>query len=144
MPVEPRLILQVPAGRAVSRQLSADPPPSVASGEVVVEHGTADAQGNLEAPDSGQVVLSVPSRGAPTRARRDPPRNRPGRHRPRAPGPGDRGRRGTARDRARHGPGRSPARAAPGDPARHPRRLPAVGPGFHAGPVRGFAAVGGE
>lgn len=61
MPLEPRLILQVPRGRAVSRQLSADPPPSVASGEVVVEHGTADAQGNLEAPDSGQVVLSVPS-----------------------------------------------------------------------------------
>jgi hypothetical protein len=61
MPVEPRLILQVPSSSPVSRQLSADPPPSVASGEIVVEHGTADAQGNLEAPDSGQVVLSVPS-----------------------------------------------------------------------------------
>jgi hypothetical protein len=61
IPVEPRLILQVPSSSAVSRQLSADPPPSVASGEVVVEHGTADARGNLEAPDYGQVVLSVPS-----------------------------------------------------------------------------------
>ena len=61
MTAVPKLILQVPGWRAVSRQLSADPPPSVASGEVVVEHGTADEQGNLEAPDSGQVVLSVPS-----------------------------------------------------------------------------------
>jgi hypothetical protein len=61
MSAEPELILQVASGRAVSRRLSADPPPSVASGEVLVQHGTADEHGNLEAPHVGQVVLSVPS-----------------------------------------------------------------------------------
>lgn len=39
----------------------ANPPASVASGEVVVEFGTADPEGNLEPPAAGEVVLSVPS-----------------------------------------------------------------------------------
>jgi hypothetical protein len=58
---EPRLIVQVPRGSAVQRQLHESPPASVAAGEVVVEGGPTDAEGNLEATSSGEVVLSVPS-----------------------------------------------------------------------------------
>jgi hypothetical protein len=56
----PRLIVQPPRGGAVDRQLRAQAPPSVASGDVVVEPGPTDADGRLEALP-GQVVLSVPS-----------------------------------------------------------------------------------
>jgi hypothetical protein len=55
------LIVQVARGGAVDRQLSAQPPPSVIGGDVVVEAGPTDAEGNLDAPSAGQVVLSVPS-----------------------------------------------------------------------------------
>src|SRR6266576_5594089 len=58
---QPRLIIQLPDGGAVDRQLSAQAPPSVASGDVVVEIGPTDDQGDLEAAAAGQVVLSVPS-----------------------------------------------------------------------------------
>jgi hypothetical protein len=58
---EPRLIIQLPRGGAVERQLGAQPPGSVKTGEVVVETGATDAEGHLEAPAAGQVVLSVPS-----------------------------------------------------------------------------------
>jgi hypothetical protein len=58
---QPRLIIQLPDGGAVDRQLSAQAPPSVTSGEVVVEVGPTDDQGDLEAAGAGQVVLSVPS-----------------------------------------------------------------------------------
>jgi hypothetical protein len=58
---EPRLIIQVPRGGAVDRQLREQPPPSLAGGEVVIEAEAADAEGNLEPPDAGDVVLSVPS-----------------------------------------------------------------------------------
>jgi hypothetical protein len=58
---QPRLIIEVPRGGAVDLQLRAKAPPSVVSGEVVVEVGPTDAEGNLEAPSAGQVVLSVPS-----------------------------------------------------------------------------------
>jgi len=61
MATDPRLIIQVPSGGAVDRQLSAQPLTGVASGEVVVEAGPTDAEGNLEAPAAGQVVLSLPS-----------------------------------------------------------------------------------
>ncbi|HSZ05448.1 MAG TPA: hypothetical protein VK778_09645 [Solirubrobacteraceae bacterium] len=57
----PKLIVQVPGGSAVDRQLSAQAPPSVASGAVVVSVGPTDADGHLEAAAAGQVVLSVPS-----------------------------------------------------------------------------------
>jgi len=57
----PTLIIQVPRGGAVDRQLSAQAPPSVTRGEVVVETAPTDAEGQLEAPAAGQVVLSVPS-----------------------------------------------------------------------------------
>ncbi|HEV3229964.1 MAG TPA: hypothetical protein VGY97_10850 [Solirubrobacteraceae bacterium] len=58
---QPKLILQVPQGGAVDRQLSADAPQSVADGDVVVELGPTDAEGTLEPPAAGEVVLSVPS-----------------------------------------------------------------------------------
>jgi hypothetical protein len=58
---QPRLIIQLPGGGAVDRQLSTQAPPSVANGEVVVEVGPTDAEGDLEAAAAGQVVLSVPS-----------------------------------------------------------------------------------
>ncbi len=61
MASEPRLIVQLPIGSAVDRQLSAEPPASVTSGDVLVEHGPTDAEGRLEAPAAGQVVLSLPS-----------------------------------------------------------------------------------
>ena len=58
---QPRLIIQLPRGSAVDRQLSGQKPQSVASGEVVVEVGPTDTEGQLEPPPAGQVVLSVPS-----------------------------------------------------------------------------------
>ena len=61
MALEPILIVQVPRDSAVERQLSAEPPQGVASGEVVVEVGPTDEKGVLEVPAAGQVVLSLPS-----------------------------------------------------------------------------------
>jgi hypothetical protein len=61
MAYQPRLIIQVARGGAVDRQLGAQPPQSVATGEVVVNAGPADAEGHLETPAAGQVVLSVAS-----------------------------------------------------------------------------------
>jgi len=56
-----KLIVQLPRGSAVERQLSAQAPESVARGEVVVQVGPTDAEGRLEAPSAGQIVLSLPS-----------------------------------------------------------------------------------
>jgi hypothetical protein len=58
---EPKLIIQVPRGGAVDRQLAADPPQSITDGEVVVVAGPTDAAGHLEPPAAGEVVMSVPS-----------------------------------------------------------------------------------
>jgi hypothetical protein len=58
---QPKLIIQVARGSLVDRQLSAQVPDSVASGDVVVERGPVDADGHLEPPEAGQVVLSLPS-----------------------------------------------------------------------------------
>ncbi len=68
MAPQPRLIIEIPSGGAVDRQLRAQALPSIASGEVVVEDGPTDADGALEAITVGQVVLSVPS---PESLRRD-------------------------------------------------------------------------
>jgi hypothetical protein len=57
----PRIILELARDGAVDRQLRQHPPQSVASGEVVIEHGPADSYGHLEAGGPGQIVLSVPS-----------------------------------------------------------------------------------
>ncbi len=61
MVLQPSLIVQVPRGGAVNRQLEARALPSMESGKVVVEAGPTDAEGNLEASVAGQVVLSLPS-----------------------------------------------------------------------------------
>jgi hypothetical protein len=61
MVIQPSLIVQVPRGGAVNRQLEAYALPSMESGKVVVEAGPTDAEGNLEASVAGQVVLSLPS-----------------------------------------------------------------------------------
>jgi hypothetical protein len=61
MAEQPWLIVQVPRGSAVDRQLRSRAPQSVASGEVVVVVLAADARGHLEPPAAGQVVLSLPS-----------------------------------------------------------------------------------
>jgi hypothetical protein len=58
---QPRLIIQVARGSAVERQLSTSPPQAIAGGKVVVEAGYTTADGHLEPPEVGQVVLSVPS-----------------------------------------------------------------------------------
>jgi hypothetical protein len=52
------LIIQLPAGSVVDRQLELDPPPSVASGRAVIERVTADVEGTIQPPEAGQVVLS--------------------------------------------------------------------------------------
>ena len=61
MATEPALIVQVPRGGAVEHALGADPPQAVADGEVVVTTGPTDAEGHLEPPEAGEVVLAVPS-----------------------------------------------------------------------------------
>ena len=58
---DPRLIIQLPRGSSVERQLREQAPASVSSGEVVVTAGPTDDQGQLEASAAGEVVLSVPS-----------------------------------------------------------------------------------
>jgi hypothetical protein len=58
---QPRLIIQLPRGGAVDRQLSAESPPSVSSGDVVIDAGPTDAEGYLEPSAAGEVVMSVPS-----------------------------------------------------------------------------------
>jgi hypothetical protein len=51
----PTLIVQVPRGGAVDQQLREQPP----SAEIIVEAGPTDAEGHLEPPAAGAVVLSV-------------------------------------------------------------------------------------
>jgi hypothetical protein len=58
---QPKLIIELPRGGAVDRQLDSQPLASVANREVVVEAGPTDAEGNLEPPGAGEVVLSLPS-----------------------------------------------------------------------------------
>jgi len=58
---DPRVIVQVPAGSSVDRQLAGEPPQSVTSGAVVVEVGPVDLAGVLEPSPVGEVVASLPS-----------------------------------------------------------------------------------
>ena len=59
--LERKLIIELPRDGSVERQLEREPPEAIASGEVVVEAGPTDEQGNLEAPAAGRLVYSVPS-----------------------------------------------------------------------------------
>lgn len=53
------LIVELARDGAVDRAMQADPPPSVRSGRVVLDHIETDADGRLIPPDAGQVILSV-------------------------------------------------------------------------------------
>ena len=66
---ETGLIVQLPRDGAVDRQLRADPPPRVASGQVVLDHVPREADGRLGPAEAGEVVMSVLS---PEALRREP------------------------------------------------------------------------
>jgi hypothetical protein len=53
------VIVQVPRDSAVDWYLRTYPPPSVASGQVVVDRMAAEPDGRLGPPESGEVVMSV-------------------------------------------------------------------------------------
>ena len=59
MTSEPSIIVQLPRDGAVDRQLRTDPPPSLASGQVVLDHVLAGPDGRLEPPEAGEIVMSV-------------------------------------------------------------------------------------
>jgi hypothetical protein len=58
MPENVDVIIQLPAGSVIDRQLEQDPPPSVTSGRAVVERLPAAADGTIEPPEAARVVLS--------------------------------------------------------------------------------------
>ena len=58
---ETPLILQFPRGGELAIELAANPLPSLASGAAVLEDLPAEPDGELDAPDAGEVVLSLPS-----------------------------------------------------------------------------------
>jgi hypothetical protein len=85
MTSEPGLIVQLAPDGAADRSLRADPPPSIASGQVVLDHVPRAADGRLPPPEAGEIVLSVPSPEALTREAdevRDVIKQAPERHRP--------------------------------------------------------------
>jgi hypothetical protein len=53
------VIVELARDGAVDRNLRADPPSSVASGRVVLDHFATGTDGHLEPPGGGEVVLSV-------------------------------------------------------------------------------------
>jgi hypothetical protein len=57
--LEARLLIQVPRGGAADRNLRADVPPSVASGQIVVEPVEPGADGTLGPPQAGEVIMSL-------------------------------------------------------------------------------------
>jgi hypothetical protein len=62
MPDDPTLIVQVPRGSAIERQLSEHRPASLNADDVLVQTGPTDGQGVLEAM-AGEAVLTVPAPG---------------------------------------------------------------------------------
>ena len=69
MAKEVGLIVELTRDSAVDRNIRADPPPSVNSGRVALDHIEADDLGRLSPPPAGEVVLTVLS---PEGLRRDP------------------------------------------------------------------------
>jgi hypothetical protein len=53
------VIVELTRDGAVDRNLRADPPASVVSGRVVLDHFPASESGQLAAPGGGEVVLTV-------------------------------------------------------------------------------------
>jgi hypothetical protein len=58
---EPSVIVQLPHDSAIDHELRAYPPPSVASGQAVLDHVLPGADGRLEQPEASEIVMSVPS-----------------------------------------------------------------------------------
>ncbi|MDR2983203.1 MAG: hypothetical protein LBV34_00020 [Nocardiopsaceae bacterium] len=54
-----RVIVELARDGAVDRYLRAEPPPSLASDQVVLDRIEADPPGGIGPPEAGQVVLSV-------------------------------------------------------------------------------------
>jgi hypothetical protein len=54
-----RVIVQLARDGAVDRYLRAEPPPSLASDEVVLDHIEVDPPGDIGPPEAGEVVMSV-------------------------------------------------------------------------------------
>ena len=69
MAKEVGLIVELTRDSAVDRNVRADPPPSIKSGRVALDHIEADDLGDLSPPPAGEVVLTVLS---PEALRRDP------------------------------------------------------------------------
>ncbi len=67
MTSKPGLIVQLPRDGAVDRHFRADPPPSVASGQVLLDHVVREPGGHLGPPEAGEIVMSVLSPGTLTR-----------------------------------------------------------------------------
>jgi hypothetical protein len=61
---EPTLIVQVPLGSAIERQLRDEPPPPFRTDEVLVQTGPTDDQGTLEEL-AGEAVVLAAARNAP-------------------------------------------------------------------------------
>jgi hypothetical protein len=57
---QPNLIIQVPRGSAIEKQLHDQPPASLTADDVLVQTGPTDARGVLEAL-AGEVVLALPA-----------------------------------------------------------------------------------
>lgn len=81
---EANVIVQLARDSAVDRNLRDDPPPSLRSGRVVLDHVAAEADGRLGPPEAGEVILSVLS---PEALKREPERVRDAIHG--APGDGE-------------------------------------------------------
>jgi hypothetical protein len=63
-----RVIVELARDGEVDRNLRADPPPSLASDQVVLDHVEAGPGGDIGPPEAGEVIMSVPS---PEALRRD-------------------------------------------------------------------------
>jgi hypothetical protein len=61
IPNEPSVIVQLPRDSAIDHELRAYPLPSVASGQVVLDHVPPGPDGRLEPPEASEIVMSVPS-----------------------------------------------------------------------------------
>ena len=54
-----RVIVELARDGAVDRYLHADPPPSLASDQVVLDHIEAGPAGDIGPPEAGEIVMSV-------------------------------------------------------------------------------------
>ena len=55
------LIIQVPRGSSIDENLRKEPPAALGDPRVLVEHLPAGADGKLEPPSAGEIILTYPS-----------------------------------------------------------------------------------